>query len=261
MAPRYVIIGASLAGATAAITLRDEGADGPVTLIGAERESPYERPPLSKAYLRGDVPFDKALVRPRAFYAEHGIETTFGTRVTRIDPAARTVELEGQRSVPFDALLIATGGRNRRVSMPGGDLDGIYGLRTVQDADRIRQEIIVGRRVVVAGMGFIGSEVAASLRQKGLDVVAIDPGKTPLLRVLGETVGRTLADLHRVQGVRTIFEDRVAAFEGAGRVNCVVTKGGLRLDCDFVIVGIGIEPAVELLEGSGIQVDNGIATP
>jgi 3-phenylpropionate/trans-cinnamate dioxygenase ferredoxin reductase subunit len=258
MAQRYVIIGASLAGATAAITLRDEGADGTVTLIGAERESPYERPPLSKAYLRGDVPFDKALVRPRAFYAEHGIETMFGTRVTRIDPASRSVELEGQRRVPFDALLIATGGRNRRVSMPGGDLDGIYGLRTVQDADRIRQEIVAGRRVVVVGMGFIGSEVAASLRQKGLDVVAIDPGATPLFRVLGETVGRTLADLHRAQGVRTIFGDSVAEFEGAGRVNCVVTKGGLRLDCDFVIVGIGIEPAVELLDGSGIQVDNGI---
>ena len=138
MAPRYVIVGASLAGATAAITLREEGADGTVTLIGAEKELPYERPPLSKAYLRGDVPFDKALVRPAAFYAEHGIETMFGTRATRIDPSDRFVELEDHRRVPFDALLIATGGRNRRVSIPGGDLDGIYGLRTVQDADRIR---------------------------------------------------------------------------------------------------------------------------
>ena len=258
MARRYVIVGASLAGATAAITLREEDADGTVTLIGAERESPYERPPLSKAYLRGDVPFDKALVRPPTFYADHGIETMFGTRVTRIDPAARMVELEDQRRVPFDALLITTGGRNRRVSIPGASLEGIYGLRTIQDADRIREEAIAGRRVVVVGMGFIGSEVAASLRQKGLDVVAIDPGKTPLFRVLGESVGQTLADLHRAQGVRTIFEDTVAAFEGARRVNCVVTKGGLRLDCDFVVVGIGIEPAVELLEGSGLHVDNGI---
>jgi 3-phenylpropionate/trans-cinnamate dioxygenase ferredoxin reductase subunit len=258
MVRRYVIVGASLAGATAAITLREDGADGTVTLIGAEREPPYERPPLSKAYLRGDEPFDKALVRPPAFYAEHGIETIFGTRVTHIDPSGRTVELENRRRVPFDALLIATGGRNRPVSMPGGDLDGIYGLRTVQDADRIRQEIVAGRRVVVVGMGFIGSEVAASLRQKGLDVAAIDPGKTPLFRVLGETVGQTVADLHRAQGVRTIFEDKVAAFEGARRVTSVVTTGGLRLDCDFVIVGIGIEPAVELAEGSGIEVDNGI---
>jgi len=258
MAPRYVIVGASLAGATAAITLREEGADGTVTLIGAENELPYERPPLSKAYLRGDVPFDKALVRPAAFYAEHNIETIFGMRATRIDPSTRIVELEDHRQVPFDALLIATGGRNRRVSIPGADLEGIYGLRTVQDADRIRKEIVAGRRVVVVGMGFIGSEVAASLRQKGIDVVAIDPSKTPLFRVLGEAVGQTLADLHRAHGVRTIFEDTVAAFEGTRRVTHVVTKAGLRLECDFVVVGIGIEPAVELLEGSGIHVDNGV---
>ncbi|MGB2712963.1 MAG: FAD-dependent oxidoreductase [Vicinamibacterales bacterium] len=258
MASRYVIVGASLAGATAAITLREEGADGTVTLIGAENELPYERPPLSKAYLRGDVPFDKALVRPASFYAEHGIETMFGTRATRIDPSTRMVELEDHRQVPFDALLIATGGRNRRVSIPGADLEGIYGLRTVQDADRIRKEIVAGRRVVVVGMGFIGSEVAASLRQKGLDVVAIDPSKTPLFRVLGEAVGQTIADLHRAHGVRTIFEDTVAAFEGTRRVKHVVTKAGLRLDCDFVVVGIGIEPAVEVLEGSGIPVDNGV---
>ena len=258
MAERHVIVGASLAGATAAITLREEGAGVDVILIGAEREPPYERPPLSKAYLRGDVPFDKALVRPAAFYAEHGIQTMFGTRAARIDPSARVVELQDHRRVPFDALLIATGGRNRRVSIPGGDLDGIYSLRTVQDADRIRAEMIAGRRAVVVGMGFIGSEVAASLRQKGLDVVAIDPSKTPLFRVLGQDVGQAIADLHRAHGVRTIFEDTVAAFEGTGRISCVVTKGGLRLECDFVVVGIGIEPEVDWLDGSGIHVDNGV---
>ena len=258
MVPRYVIVGASLAGATAAITLREEDADGTVTLIGAESEAPYERPPLSKAYLRGDATFDKALVRPAAFYADHGIETIFGTRATRIDPSTRIVELEDQRQVPFDALLIATGGRNRRVSIPGADLEGICGLRTVRDADRIREQMVPGRRAVVVGMGFIGSEVAASLRQKGVDFVAIDPSKMPLFRVLGEAVGQTIADLHRAHGVRTIFEDTVAAFEGTRRVTHVVTKAGLRLECDFVVVGIGIEPAVELLDGSGIHVDNGV---
>src|SRR5207245_4617749 len=213
MAHRHVILGASLAGATAAITLREEGAGGDVILIGAEPQPPYERPPLSKAYLRGDVPFDKALVRPAAFYEEHGIQTMFGIRATRIDPSARVVELEDHRRVPFDVLLIATGGRNRRVSIPGVDLAGVYSLRTVQDADRIRAEMIAGRRAVVVGMGFIGSEVAASLRQKGLEVVAIDPSKTPLFRVLGEAVGQTIAKLHRDHGVRMIFEDTVAAFE------------------------------------------------
>jgi 3-phenylpropionate/trans-cinnamate dioxygenase ferredoxin reductase component len=258
MAHRHVILGASLAGATAAITLREEGADGDVILIGAEPKPPYERPPLSKAYLRGEVPFDKALVRPAAFYAEHGIQTMFGTRATRIDPSARVVELEDHRRVSFDALLIATGGRNRTVSIPGVDLDGIYSLRTVQDADRIRAEMIAGRRAVVVGMEFIGSEVAASLRQKGLEVVAIDPSKTPLFRVLGEAVGQTIAKLHRDHGVRMIFEDTVAAFEGTRRVGCVVTKAGLRLECDFAVVGIGIEPAVEALADSGIHVDNGV---
>jgi 3-phenylpropionate/trans-cinnamate dioxygenase ferredoxin reductase subunit len=258
MAQRYVIVGASLTGATAAITLREEGADGDVILIGAEREPPYERPPLSKAYLRGDVQFDKALVRPAAFYAAHGIETMFGIRATRIDPSARFVELEDHRRVPFDTLLLAMGGRNRPVLIPGGDLNGIFGLRTVQDADRIRDEMVAGRRVVVVGMGFIGSEVAASLRQRDLDVVAIDPSKAPLFRVLGETVGQTIAELHRAHGVRTIFEDRVAAFEGTQRVACVVTKGGLRLECDFVVVGIGIEPTVDMPAESGIQIDNGV---
>ena len=258
MAQRHVILGASLAGATAAITLRDEGADGDVILIGAELQPPYERPPLSKAYLRGEVPFDKALVRPAAFYAEHGIQTMFGTRATRIDPSTRVVELEDHRRVSFDVLLIATGGRNRPVSIPGVDLDGIYSLRTVQDADRIRAEMIAGRRAVVVGMGFIGSEVAASLRQKGLDVAVIDPSKTPLFRVLGEDVGQTIAKLHRDHGVRLIFEDTVAAFEGTQRVGCVVTKGGLRLECDFAVVGIGIEPAVEALGDSGIQLNNGV---
>jgi 3-phenylpropionate/trans-cinnamate dioxygenase ferredoxin reductase subunit len=258
MAKAYVIVGASLAGATAAITLREEGADGSVTLIGAEREPPYERPPLSKGYLRGEVPFETAHVRPSAFYADHGIETMFGIRAARIDSSARFVELEDHRRVPFDVLLIATGGRNRRVSIPGGDLEGIHSLRTVRDADRIRAEAIAGRRVVVVGMGFIGSEVAASLRQKQLDVVAIEPSKTPLFRVLGEAVGQRLADLHRAHGVRTVFEDTVAAFEGTGRVSSVVTKGGLRLECDFVVIGIGIEPVVDMLDGSGIHVDNGV---
>lgn len=258
MAKAYVIVGGSLAGATAAITLREEDAGASVTVIGAERQPPYERPPLSKAYLRGEVPFDKALVRPAAFYAEHGIETMLGIRVTRIDPSERFVELEDGRRVGFDALLVATGGRNRRLSIPGRELDGIYGLRSVEDADRIRAEITPGRRAVVVGMGFIGSEVAASLRQKDLDVVAIEPAKTPLFRVLGQGVGQRLADLHRARGVRTIFEDTVTAFEGIGRVARVLTKGGLQLDCDFVVAGIGIEPVVDLLDGTGVQVDNGV---
>ena len=253
----HVIIGASMAGATAAITLREEGA-GAITVIGGESQPPYERPPLSKAYLRGEITFDSALVRPSAFYAEHEIETMLGVRAARLDTTERFVELDDRRRVPYDNLLIATGGRNRPLSIPGADLDGIYGLRTVRDADRIREAMVAGRRAVVVGMGFIGSEVAASLRGRGLEVIAIDPGKTPLFRVLGEEVGRSLAELHRSHGVRTIFEDAVTSFEGDNHVACVVTRSGLKLDCDFVVAGIGIEAAVEMLDGSGIQVDNGV---
>jgi 3-phenylpropionate/trans-cinnamate dioxygenase ferredoxin reductase subunit len=238
--------------------LRQEGADGTITLIGAEKNPPYERPPLSKAYLRGETPFETALVRPPVFYAEQGIETILGCRAVRIDASGRFVELDDGRRVPFDRLLIATGGRNRRLSVAGADLDGIYSLRTVQDADRIRAETISGRRVVVVGMGFIGSEVAASLRQKDLDVVAIEPSRTPLARVLGQDVGQCLADLHQAHGVRTVFEDTVVAFEGTSRVERVLTKGDRRLECDFVVAGIGIEPVVDVLDGSGVHVDNGV---
>ena len=235
MPKAYVIVGASLAGATAAVTLREEGVDGAVIVIGAEREPPYERPPLSKAYLRGDAPFEKALVRPPIFYAAHGIEMMLGTRVTRVDTTQRVVELADRRQVPFDSLLLATGARNRILSIPGAELEGIYSLRTIHDADRIRAEMRPGRRAVVVGMGFIGSEVAAALRQAGVGVVTVDPGKTPLFRVLGETVGAALAALHRAHGVRTVFEDSVAAFEGDRRVALVITKAGQRLECDFVV--------------------------
>ena len=253
----HVIVGASMAGATAAITLREASPD-PITVIGMEPEPPYERPPLSKAYLRGEVTFETALVRPAAFYAEHGITAMFGIRAVRVDPAHHCVELDDGRRVPYDRLLIATGGRNRPLSLPGADLQGIYGLRTVRDANRIREAMRAGRRAVVIGMGFIGSEVAASLRKKGLEVVAIDPGKTPMLRVFGEAVGRSIARLHEAHGVRTVFEDTVTAFEGDTHVARVVTRNGLRIESDFVVAGIGIEPEVGLLDGSGIEIANGV---
>ena len=257
MSHTHVIAGASLAGATAAITLRQEDSKCRIVLIGAEPDPPYERPPLSKAYLRREMPLEPTPLRPRVFYADHGIETIFGTPVSAINSEAKTVTLDG-RSVPFDTLLIATGVRSRRISIPGADLAGIYSLRTVQDAARIRAEMAAGRRAVVVGMGFIGSEVAASLRHAGVDVVAIDPAKTPLFRVLGETVGQRIAALHQAHGVRTILEDTVKTFEGTEHVSAVVTAKGTRIECDFVVVGIGVEPVVDFLDGSGVRVDNGV---
>jgi 3-phenylpropionate/trans-cinnamate dioxygenase ferredoxin reductase subunit len=258
MARACVIVGASLAGATAAITLREAGASGPITLIGAEAEMPYERPPLSKTYLRGVTPFETALVRVPAFYPEHGIRTVLATAVTGIDTTRRVVEVSDGRRFAFDVLLIATGTRNRRLPVAGASLDGIHSLRTVADAARIRAGVSTARRAVVVGMGFIGSEVAASLRQSGLDVTTIEASRTPLYGVLGEAVGRRIAELHQGHGVHTVFEDTVEAFEGNSRVETVRTRAGRRFDTDLVVAGIGVEPAIEFLDGSAIHTENGI---
>jgi 3-phenylpropionate/trans-cinnamate dioxygenase ferredoxin reductase component len=258
MPETMVIVGASLAGGGAAVTLRQEGFEGRVVLIGAEPQPPYERPPLSKEYLRSESSFEDALVQAPDFYYENGIETRFGVRATRVDAADKVVELDGGERLVYDKLLVATGGSNRRIPIPGIDLDGIYGLRTVADSDRIRAEIAPGRRAVVVGMGFIGSEVAASLRQSGVEVAVVDRNKVPLRRVLGEEVGRVIEGIHRDHGAQLIFEDTVAAIEGAGRVERVTTQHGLQIECDFVVVGLGVEPVTELLVGTGVEIDNGI---
>jgi 3-phenylpropionate/trans-cinnamate dioxygenase ferredoxin reductase subunit len=255
----FAIVGASLAGGSAAATLRQEGFDGSVILIGAEPYPPYERPPLSKEYLRGEFSFEQALVQPVGFYDDNSIETHFGVRARRVNAAEKVVELEGGERLSYDKLLIATGGRNRRFPTPGLDLEGIYDLRTVDDCDRIRAEASPGRKAVVGGMGFIGSEVAASLRQLSVDVIVIDRNKAPLRRVLGEEVGRVIEGIHNDHGATLIFEDTVAAFEGeGGRVERVKTERGRLIECDFVVVGVGIEPVTELLAGTDVEIDNGI---
>src|SRR5215213_4560071 len=258
MAETFVIVGAGLAGGGAAATLREEGFDGRVVLIGAEPQPPYERPPLSSEYLRGESPFEQALFQPLDFYGENNIETRFGVRVTRVDATEKVIELDNGERVPYEALLVATGVRNRRIPIPGFDLEGIYGLRTVADSDHIHAEISPGRKAVVVGMGFIGSEVAASLRQSGVEVAVVDRNTVPLRRVLGEEVGRVVEEIHRDHGTELIFEDKVAAFEGAERVERVITQRGHRIECDFVVVGLGVEPVAELLAGTGVDIGNGV---
>lgn len=258
MPQTFVIIGASLAGGTAAATLRQDGFDGDIVLIGEESHPPYERPPLSKQYLRGEVPFEKALVRPAAFYEDNRIDARFGVAATRVDPAGRRVDLTVGGPVRYDKLLIATGVRNRRPPIPGLELPNIFNLRSVDDADIIRTQIAPGRKAAVIGMGFIGCEVAASLRQKGVEVVCIEPSPTPLFRVLGEEVGPVISALHHEHGVETVFNDVVTGFEGTGRVERVLTKNGRRIDCDLAVVGVGVEPVVDFATGSGLEIDNGI---
>jgi 3-phenylpropionate/trans-cinnamate dioxygenase ferredoxin reductase subunit len=257
-ASTIAIVGASLTGQSAAATLREEGFEGRVVLVGAEPQLPYDRPPLSKNYLRGAMPFEKTLLRPPEFYRERAIETRLGTTVVRVDVEKRALQLDGGDRLEFDNVLIATGGRNRRFPIPGIDLPGVFDLRTIADADRIRDAIARGGRAVVVGMGFIGAEVAASMRQCGLEVTAIEPFKTPLYRALGEDIGRVVEGLHRDHGVALILGDAVAAFEGKGRVERVVTRDGRRIECELAVFGLGIEPVTELVAGTGVRVDNGI---
>ena len=255
---RIVIVGASLAGATAAATLRDEGFDGEIRLIGAETQLPYNRPPLSKGYLRQQERFEDQLVKPAGYYAEQRIALTLGVRATAIDAKQKLVELEGGERVAYDRLLVTTGGRNRTLSVPGATLEGVFQLRTVEDCDRIRAATPRARRAVVMGLGFIGSEVSASLRQLGIEVAAVEGARVPLARVLGDEVGQALAAIHRDKGVELVLEDSVAALEGSDRVERVRTKKGRVLPCDMVVAGIGIVPNVELLAAAGAQVDNGV---
>jgi 3-phenylpropionate/trans-cinnamate dioxygenase ferredoxin reductase subunit len=254
----FVIVGGGLAGAKAAETLRSEGFDGRVVLIGAEASRPYERPPLSKEYLRGERPAEDTTFLPEEWYEQNEVDLVLGERVARVDPADRTVDLDGSGRLACDALLIATGGRNRRLPIPGWELDGVLGLRTIEDADRLRQAASPGSHAVIAGAGFIGCEVAASFRTIGVEVDIVDMGP-PLLRVLGPELSEMYATMHRDHGVRFHLEQRVERFEGTERVEGVVTDAGTRLPCDFVVTGVGIEPVTDLADGSGVLVDNGIA--
>lgn len=253
-----LVVGASLAGASVAATLRDEGYEGEVVLVGAEPELPYERPPLSKGYLAGTTPKEKLLVRPEAFWADHDVDLVLGTPVVRVDAVGRTVELAGGRLLAWDALVIATGASPRRLRAPGAELAGVYDLRTLSDSDRIRDEATPGRRAVVVGMGFIGAEAASTLRELGLEVVAVEPFSVPLERALGPLIGAAIGSLHAEHGVVAHYGEGVEAFEGDGCVECVVTSTGRRIECDFVVTGIGVAPAVGFLEGSGVALDNGV---
>jgi 3-phenylpropionate/trans-cinnamate dioxygenase ferredoxin reductase component len=256
--PVSVFVGASQAGATAAATLAEGGYDGRIVLIGAERAAPYERPPLSKEYLRGEEPFDEAYLRPDGWYEEHGVEMRLGTRVERLDTAAREVVLEGGERIAFDQAVVATGSRNKRPPIPGIDLDGVLSLRTAADADAIRAAAASGMRAVLVGMGFIGAEVAASLRHLGLGVTVVEFAETPLQRVLGSELGRVLEGLHRDHGVEMVFRDAAERFEGDGRFEALRTKQGRTLEGDFAVVGIGVEPVTDVVDGTDVAVDNGI---
>jgi 3-phenylpropionate/trans-cinnamate dioxygenase ferredoxin reductase subunit len=255
-----VIVGASLAGAKAAETLRFGGFDGGITLIGEEPVRPYERPPLSKGYLRGEQPFDAAGVHPAGFYEEHDIELRTSTTVTSIHPDTNEVEVKGGERVAFDRLLLTTGAAPRRLSVPGADLEGVKYLRTVADADEIREAALAGAPIVVIGAGWIGSEVAASVRQLGADVTVVDMASVPLERVLGKEMGTIYRDLHLNNGVKFHLDVGIESLQGARSVEEVTLTDGTVLPAGAVVVGIGVFPRTELAQAAGLEVDNGVVT-
>ena len=254
----FVIVGANLAGGRAAAALRKAGFDGRVVLIGADPELPYERPPLSKEYLNGKMPRERLFINTVEYYQEQQIELRLGVAATRVDPQAHVVELADGEKLRFDRLLLTTGARERRLTVPGSDLEGIYYLRTLADSDRLAGELQPGRRLVVIGAGFIGAEVAATAHGMGLEVSILEMAGVPLERALGEEVGRLYGEFHRDQGVELFTDEAIERFEGSGRVERVVGASGRGIACDVVVVGVGMEPETELAEAAGLAVENGI---
>src|SRR5437763_4545951 len=254
----FLIVGSSLTGATAAETLRTEGYDGRLVLIGAETERPYERPPLSKDYLRGEAGRDKVYVHDENFYAEQDIELRLGQTAVQLDAAAGELVLDDGERLRYDRLLLATGAEPRRLSVPGAELDGIHYLRTVGDSDALRGRLDGGGSVVDVGGGWIGAEVAASARQRGLEVTIVEPQSVPLERVLGPEVGAVYRDIHAEHGVEVLAGTGEEGFEGAQAVERVRTSDGRKLDCDFVVVGVGVEPRTQLAADAGLAVNNGV---
>jgi len=254
----FVIVGASLAGAKAAETLRTEGFDGRVILLGEEASRPYERPPLSKTYLRGEAEFGAAAVHEDTYYAANDIELRTSTTVTALDAQGSEVTLASGEAIAYDRLLLATGAVPRRITVPGAELAGVRYLRSVADADELRRNVTASSRVAVIGAGWIGTEVAASASQLGASVAVVEHGSVPLERVLGLEVGTVYRDLHADHGIDLHFGVGVDSIRGREAVEEVRLTDGTVLPADLVVVGVGVMPRTELAEAAGLALDNGI---
>ncbi len=256
--PTFVVIGASTAGTYAAVTLRREGFDGDVILIGAERELPYARPPLSKEYLQRERGRERLLLWPEAFYSDQDIALRLGRKVIRVTPRERELRLDSGETIRFDTLLIATGMQPRRLSVPGNDLENVFYLRTLRDCERIAGTCTPGSRAVIIGAGFIGMEVAASLREREVEVSIVHQGKVALAHAIGEEVGRILTEYHKEQGVDFRPESELESIEGDKKAERVILKSGDTIECQSVIIGIGAVPQADFLADSGVEIDHGI---
>ena len=254
----YVVIGGGLAGAKAVETLRDEGFDGSIVLLAGEKRLPYERPPLSKGFLLGKDPADKATVHDEAWYAAHDVDLRLGTWADAIDVAAQTVTTQAE-TLHYDKLLLTTGAAPRKLRLPGSDEAPIHYLRTFANSERLKADLSTGgRRVVVVGAGWIGLEVTAAARTYGNEVTVLEPQPAPLQAALGDEMGGVFAALHRDHGVDLRLSTGVASFERLGDAWAVVDGHAHAHPADVIVVGIGARPATDLAEAAGLTVDNGV---
>jgi NADPH-dependent 2,4-dienoyl-CoA reductase/sulfur reductase-like enzyme len=256
----FVIVGAGLAGASAARTLREEGFAGSVRLIGSEAHRPYIRPPLSKDYLSGSADRDSVFVDPEDWYAQNGVELLLGTTVTSIDRVGHVVHTDRGGTFGYAGVLLATGSYPRRLSIPGAELDGVHYLRTLDDSDVLRSQLAGGgKRLVLIGSGWIGMEVAATARMLGNDVTILERDPIPLANALGDALGQMFADLHVQNGVALRTSVVVDGIVGsAGRATGVRLETGEVVAADLVLVGVGATPNIDLARAAGLEVDNGI---
>ncbi len=255
-----VVIGAGQAGSSCVVKLRNLGFDGKITLIGEEPSPPYQRPPLSKAYLLGEMELDRLFLRPEALYAEEDITLKLGTRVDNVDTSAKTVTAGGE-TLSYSDLVFTTGSTPRRLPAAiGGELGGVYTVRDLADVDAMAPEFTAGRRVLIIGGGYIGLEAAAVAAKKGLSVTLVEMEDRILKRVAAEETSTYFRDLHQSHGVTILEGVGLKALEGEGQVSAATLSNGKTLQIDFAIVGIGIAPAAALAEAAGVALDNGIGT-
>jgi 3-phenylpropionate/trans-cinnamate dioxygenase ferredoxin reductase component len=258
MSEHFLIVGGGQAAAQAVQTLRQQGFGGTVTLLAAEPFVPYQRPPLSKKYLAGELPRERLFLRPASFYADKGVTLELGCRVAELEPAYRRVRLADGRIVGYDRLLLATGSGVRRLDVPGAALSGVHYLRTIADVDAIAAGFAPGARLLLVGAGYIGLEVAAVAAQRGLAVTVLEGLDRAMARVVAPEVSAFYDAYHRARGVAIHYGAAVRAFHGTGRVTAAETADGQRFDCDIAIVAVGIVPDVSLAKAAGLPCDNGI---
>lgn len=258
MSGRVVIVGAGHAGGSAAAFLRQYGHDGPITLIGDEPFLPYQRPPLSKAWLKGEAGEDELQLRPPSFYEEADVQVTRGVRAIGIDRQARQVDLQDGVSAPYDSLVLAMGARARALPVKGAHLDGALYLRTAEDAEALKRRLGPGKRLVVVGGGYVGLEVAASARALGAEVTVVEREARLLARVAGEALSGFFHAYHGARGVRFVLGGSVTAIEGHGHVTAAVLDHGETLPCDIVLIGVGAVPNQELAQAAGLECQDGV---